>query len=53
MKDLAWNKPANSQNFRMRFDEIINKTVIQDGGRTPSLIFQSFQKLHLRKHEPI
>ena len=36
MNDLAWNKPAKFQLFILRFDEIINKTVIQDGGRTPS-----------------
>ena len=38
--------------YVLRFDEIINKTVIQDSGRTPSWIFQSFQKLHSRKYKP-
>ena len=32
MKDHARNKPAKFQLFIMRFDEIINKIVIQDGG---------------------
>ena len=52
MKDPAWNKLANFQLFVLRFYEIINKTVIQDGGRTPSYIFQSFQKLHSQKYNP-
>ena len=52
MKNLVWHKLANFQLSVLRFDEIINKTVIQDGGRTPSWIFQSFQKLHSRKCNP-
>ena len=32
MNDLARNKPAKFLLFIMRFDEIINKMVIQDGG---------------------
>ena len=32
MNDLARNKPAKFQIFIMRFDEINNKIVIQDGG---------------------
>ena len=32
MDDLAWNKPAKFPLFIMKFDEIINKMVIQDGG---------------------
>ena len=32
MNDLAWNKPTKFQIFIMRFDELINKIVIQDGG---------------------
>ena len=32
MNDVAWNKPAKFQIFIMRFDELINKIVIQDGG---------------------
>ena len=30
------DKTANFQVFIMRFDKIINKTVIQDGDRKPS-----------------
>ena len=36
MNDPARNKPTKFQLSRMRFDKIINKTVIQDGGPTPS-----------------
>ena len=32
MDDHAWNKPPKFQLFIMRFDEIINKIVIQYGG---------------------
>ena len=36
MEDLARNKPTKFQLCIKRFDKIINKTIIQDGGRTPS-----------------
>ena len=32
IKNLAWNKSATFQLFFLRFDEIMNKIVIQDGG---------------------
>ena len=38
MKDLVRNKPANFQLFILRFYEVINKTVIPDGGRTADAI---------------
>ena len=36
MNDPKRNKLAKFQLVIMRFDENINKTVIQDGGQTPS-----------------
>ena len=32
MTYLAWNQPAKFMFFIMRFDQIINKIVIKDGG---------------------
>ena len=36
MSDPERNKPAKFQLVIVRFDENISKTVIQDGGQTPS-----------------
>ena len=44
MKDLAGNKSAKFQLFIMRFDEIINKIVIQDGGPDAILNISVIQK---------
>ena len=49
MNDLAWNKQVKFQLFIMRFDEIINKIVIQDGGPDAILNISVIQKTTFMK----
>ena len=49
MKDLAGYKTAKSQLFIMRFDEINNKIVIQDGGPDAILNISVVQKTTFMK----
>ena len=50
MNDPARNKPAKFWFVIMRFEKSINKTVIQDGGQTPSWITRA---CHICQRTPI